>query len=214
MTWQQRARLRFALARLAWRYLDDGDSWRALPHDVPMTWYGSGNLVDDFRAYLQGPSRVAVTSPEQIGAWLRTCEYVRDPVLFGRDDYWQHPAGFEELRRGDCEDHALWAWRKLVELGYDAELIAGQSPWIRPDHDGFHAWVTYTENGTRFLFEAAAKSEPQMIRPLSDAGSEYHPHASVDGHLQRRLYAGYVRWLRAELDRRRAARKARRNVAT
>src|SRR5690348_3236184 len=46
------------------------------------------------------------------------CEYVRDPVH--ERDFWQHPKTFEQLRKGDCEDHALWAWRKLTELGISA----------------------------------------------------------------------------------------------
>jgi hypothetical protein len=46
-------------------------------------------------------------------------------VLFGEADFWQHPSTFERLRTGDCEDFAVWAWRKLIELGYDVDLVAG-----------------------------------------------------------------------------------------
>ena len=213
MKWHRKDRFRLLLPaiRLAWRYLDDGDSWRAHPGDVPMAWFGSGNLADDFQFYLDGPTRVTVHSVGDIEEWLRGCVYERDAVLFDRPDYWQHPAGFEELRRGDCEDHALWAWRKLLELGREAELVVGRSPW--GTEGGFHVWVVYVDGGTRYLLEPARKGTDSMSRPLSEAAVEYHPHMSVDHRLRRHLYAGYIGWLQAERERRRQAR-ASRDVAT
>jgi hypothetical protein len=209
----ERVRLMLPAARLAWRYLDDGDAWRSVPHDVPLTLYGSGNLVDDFRFYLEGPSRISVKSTDEICRWLRKCQYQTDAALFGRDDYWQHPGGFEALRRGDCEDHALWAWRKLVELGHKTELVIGRSRWVEATHDGLHAWVVYTEKGNRFLFEAAAKSRREMIKPLVEVSGQYKPYASVDQNLQRHLYAGFVGWIKVELERRRARKKVFKSIA-
>jgi hypothetical protein len=132
-------------------------------------------------------------------------------VLFGRSDYWQHPTGFETLRRGDCEDHALWAWRKLIELGHKTELVIGRSRLDDVADESPHAWVIYAENGNRFLFEATEKSRQRMIRPFADVSSQYSPYASVDQDLQRHLYAGFIGWLQAERQRRRA-RKAERNA--
>ncbi len=47
-------------------------------------------------------------------------------------------SGFRGKRRGDCKDHALWAWRKLNELGIAAELVCGQS---RADEEYFPVLV-------------------------------------------------------------------------
>src|SRR5205085_1473130 len=68
-----------------------------------------------FAWYFEGQSAVTVGSVDDVCEWLLECEYVHDPELFHEPDFWQHPRTFERLRKGDCEDHALWAWRKLVE---------------------------------------------------------------------------------------------------
>lgn len=206
-----RIRLMLPATRLAYRYVADGDAWRSLPHDVPLTLYGSGNLVDDFQFYLQGSSCISVKSIDEVCHWLRKCQYQHDSVLFGRNDFWQHPTGFENLRRGDCEDHALWAWRKLIELGHKTELVIGRSRQHDATDEVPHAWVIYAENGNRFLFEATEKSRQRMIRPLGDVSAQYSPYASVDQDLQRHLYAGFIGWLKAKRERRRA-RKAEKSV--
>ena len=209
-----RLRLAWPALRLGWHYVEDRDSWRSLPHDVPMLVYGEGNLADDFRWYVQGPSRVSVTSVADICEWLRTCEYVRDPTLFGRADYWQHPTGFEELRRGDCEDHALWAWRKLIELGYHTELLVGRCHSHDSENDSFHAWVVYREGQSRYLLETVTKTDDPMCVLLDRVSQQYHPHASVDHHFQRHLYAGFFAWYEALLQRRREAKEASKRVAS
>ena len=211
MSWFRLDRLRLVLPaiRLAWQYVDDRDAWQSLPHQVPMEMYGEGNLAEDFRCYLEGPSRVDVRSLRGLCAWLRRCKYASDMRLFGRRDYWQYPAGFEELRRGDCEDHALWAWRKLIELGHEAELMVGRQAANHADDagEGWHAWVVFSVSGERFLLEATSKSRAEIIRPLHEATSQYTPHASVDHRLQRHLYAGYLGWLQSERERRSATTK-------
>jgi hypothetical protein len=133
-----------------------------------------------------------VSSIEDICTWLLECEYAHDEVLFNEPDYWQHPRTFEHLRKGDCEDHALWAWRKLVELGYEAELIAGD--W-QPVGDtlGGHVWVRFSKGGQEFILETVGRSQERMIRSLSDAKSEYIPHAGIDQKFQRYAYCGYMR---------------------
>jgi hypothetical protein len=209
-----RIRLALPAFRLAWTYLDDGDAWRRLPHDVPLALYGPGNLTDDFSFYLEGPSSVSVGSIREVCYWLRKCEYHCDSVLFGRSDYWQHPTGFETLRRGDCEDHALWAWRKLIELGRKAELVVGEWREGEATDNDMHAWVVYTENDSRFLFETATKSRKKMIRPLAEASHQYWPHASIDQNLQRHLYAGFIRWLQSERERRKSRRNGTKDKAS
>lgn len=209
-----RIRLALPAFRLAWPYVQDGDAWRSLPHDVPLAMYGPGNLADDFSFYLEGPSNVSIRSIRELCYWLRKCEYHSDSVLFGRSDYWQHPTGFETLRRGDCEDHALWAWRKLIELGHQTELVVGECQFGAESEDNIHAWVVYSKNGSRYLFESAAKSKKEMIRPLADASPQYCPHVSIDQNLQRHLYAGFIGWLLRESERRKSRRNGRKEIAT
>ena len=92
---------------------------------VPASAFGPGSQRP-FAEYFEGESRVPVGSIDGIVAWLQTCEYVTDLELFHQPDVWLHPGAFERLRRGDCEDFALWAWRKLAEIGIDAEFCVGR----------------------------------------------------------------------------------------
>jgi hypothetical protein len=119
--------------RLILRVLPHEDPWTRLQYRVPVHRYGLG-AKHDFAWYFEGDSGVSAENIGDVCDWLLSCEYVRDPELFHEADFWQHPRTFEQLRRGDCEDHALWAWRKLVELGYDADLVSGrQLPWDPDD---------------------------------------------------------------------------------
>jgi hypothetical protein len=116
---------------------------------VHPTQFGAGSRRP-FADYLNGESRVTVQSVADICRWLQQCEYVRDADLFNQKDVWQHPGEFEARQKGDCEDHALWAWRKLKELNISAEFVVGRLEWgDEAIGAGAHAWVTYVENGRR-----------------------------------------------------------------
>lgn len=79
-----------------------------------------------------------------------------------------HPTDFEQKRAGDCEDHALWAWRVLHELGHDVRLMLGQQ-----GREG-HAWVQlYDEASSRIMETTAKYSVP------SDIASQYVPRYSL-----------------------------------
>ena len=82
---------------------------------ISTTAFGPGSRCD-FAHYFEGESHVPVASIDDIVRWLTSCEYDTDIALFHEQDVWQHPADFEQLRRGDCEDFALWAWGKLAEI--------------------------------------------------------------------------------------------------
>jgi len=90
---------------------------------APESWYRATavrrGIPSRLPVVLRGQSTVCVNDIAAICEWLADCEYVRDPVH--ERDFWQHPKTFEQLRKGDCEDHALWAWRKLTELGIPAD---------------------------------------------------------------------------------------------
>lgn len=143
---------------------------------VHHTEFGAGSRRP-FAEYLNGASRVQVQSIDDISRWLQQCQYVRDAELFGQRDVWQHPGEFETRRQGDCEDHALWAWRKLGELNVPAEFVVGRVQWGEVG-DGVHAWVAYEENGRSYILESTHKK--QIIYPLETIQTRYHPWFSVD----------------------------------
>jgi hypothetical protein len=184
--------------RVFLRVLPPQDPWRRLEYRVAVRHYGWG-ARHDFDWYFEGESGVEVSSIDAIRDWLVECEYVQDPELFHEPDFWQHPRTFERLRRGDCEDHAIWAWRKLVELGYDADLVSGRClPW-QPgvaDRERSHVWVVFRRDGEAYLFEAAAKSKHRMVRPLAEAAAEYRPEFGVDRARQRFAFNGFFHTLR------------------
>ena len=82
--------------------------------------------------------------------FLANCEYVSDEEQFGEREYWQPPEQFEENKKGDCEDFALWAWRQLLHMNYNARFVTGISGRYREGH----AWVTFEKDGRYFLLEA------------------------------------------------------------
>lgn len=149
--------------------------------DLPAQTFGSGSRKD-FGWYFEGQSQVTVSSIDEICAWLRECEYIHDQVLFMQQDFWQHPITFEQIRRGDCEDHALWAWRKMKELGISAEFIVGEVQDV-----GYHAWVVFKHQDHRYLLESTQKSG-KMIYPLRRTKQIYRPDVGIDHGLKTYRY--------------------------
>jgi hypothetical protein len=143
---------------------------------VHHTEFGAGSRRP-FAHYLNGESRVQVRSIDDICRWLQQCEYVSDTDQFNQRDVWQHPGEFETRKKGDCEDHALWAWRKLKELNIPAEFVVGRAEWGETS-TGMHAWVSYQENGRTYIMETTHKK--QIVYPLETIQSRYHPWFSVD----------------------------------
>jgi len=157
---------------------------------VPARLFGPGS-EQPFARYFEGESRVPVESIDDIVAWLQSCEYVTDLEQFNQRDFWQHPGVFEQRRRGDCEDFALWAWRKLAEVGVDAEFCVGRVICAgEPQVDRQHAWVVYRVEGIAFLFEPAARTPSRMIRLLDEAMDEYVPHFAVNHRFDTSAFAG------------------------
>lgn len=164
------------------------DPWTRTPFAVALHEYGQG-AHRDFDWYFTGTSRVPTPSWEAMQAWLLTCQYRRDAEVFSEADYWQHPCAFEVLKEGDCEDFALWTWRKLAELGKDVEFVVGWQ--AAPGEDPTpHAWVLWHESSTSYLVDPVAGRPCLMRRSLPAVRNAYLPEASVDAQLQRYLYAG------------------------
>ena len=195
------------MRRLLFRHVPVGDPWEPVTSLlVTPQIFGPGSFRM-FRWYFEGQSAVQARTVDDVCRWLSECQYLSDHELFNETDFWQHPRTFENLRKGDCEDHALWAWRKLVELGHQAELFVGQ--WFEgggEEHDR-HAWVVFEESGERFVLEAVIKDETAMIRRLPDVCAEYAPHFSVDATFTMRSHAGYLLYLK-ERERRRGEQAA------
>ena len=178
------------LMQFAARLVGRESPWEPVTMRVPASVFGPGSR-QSFDKYFEGESCVRVGTIDDIVAWLQTCEYVTDLELFREPDVWQHPAIFEKRKRGDCEDFALWAWRKLSELGIDADFCVGRVICAdRPEIDRQHAWVVYRVDGTAFLFEPAARTAASMIRPLAEAMDEYVPHFAVNQRFDTYAFVG------------------------
>lgn len=162
---------------------------RAAP--IPYRRFGKGSL-SDFGWYLDRESFVEVRSFRDICNWLMGCNYVNDQDLFNHSDLWQHPVDFEATRQGDCEDHSLWAWRKLHELGIGAEFVVGK---IAKQNGGWgdHTWIVLRDGSTTQVIETTAKNVDQFFVGVSKARRMYHPVYSVDTNLRSYVYAEKAR---------------------
>jgi len=176
------------LYRLLLRTISVPDPWERLELESPLAAYGSGARLD-FWKYLEGDSTVTVTSLDDVCSWLLGCTYQHDDVLFHEPDFWQHPSTFERLRCGDCEDFAIWAWRKLIELEVDADLVTGYC-LDNGELAGRHVWILIRDENGASLFEPVAKARERMVRPFSEVRDRYLPEFGVDRHAQRFTFAG------------------------
>lgn len=160
------------------------DPWDRIHLPCPPRSFGSGS-TRSFADYFHGASQVTTRTLEDVCAWLRSCQCRSDHEIFQKDDVWQHPLAFEQVRVGDCEDHALWAWRKLAEIRIPARFTAGR--WGQTPH----AWILLDLHDGVRLLETTAKG-PFMIHPLNPAvRSTYCPALSIDHSLHTYVHAGY-----------------------
>ncbi len=100
-------------------------------------------------SFLSQPLKVVCRDLEEIRAFLSTCRYVSDREQFGVRDYWMRPEDFERVRRGDCDDFALWTWRQLLGLGYSARFVTGSAG----RYGTGHAWVNFRADNQVFIVE-------------------------------------------------------------
>jgi hypothetical protein len=123
---------------------------------------------------------VPIHSLAELCSWLQSCQYVSDRALVAAEDHWQHPVDFEQTRRGDCEDHALWAWRKSQELGLPATLVLGEIDSLR------HVWVTLLNEDQLWVLETTRK-HGSMLEPAEHAEA-FRPCYGVDTELRTYAY--------------------------
>lgn len=111
----------------------------------------------------------------EIEAFLGKCQYLSDRKTRSQLVFWEPPDEFEKRRTGDCEDHAIWAWRQLDDLGYKTRFVLGR-------YNRWHAWVHIFINGRVYLLEATQKHKwfpnvllSQIHRDLQKVKSWYRP---------------------------------------
>lgn len=146
--------------------------------------------------YVSQPLTIKCKTMGEIRTFLMGCKYISDQELFGKRDYWQPPEDFERRKKGDCEDFALWTWRQLLDMGYDARFIGGFSGRYG---DG-HAWVEYLQDGKCFLLEPLYCKIGYTMPRLSTLGYEPRISVSWDGktlrHFSHKKPPSLVGWWR------------------
>ena len=195
------------LINLVLRFIPAGDPWERFAQRVPLSLYGSGSLRD-FGWYLEGESRVAVASIEEIHHWLPAASTWTTRSLFHENDFWQHPRTFEHLPAAIARITRL-GLRKLVELGVDR--ISCRSAAFRTgvsEAGSGHVWVVFTRGEETMVFETVAKTKEGMLRPLREVRDQYRPEVAVNGVRKRFAYRGYLLTLKEQRDRGRAFRAA------
>jgi hypothetical protein len=100
--------------------------------------------------YFNKPLKTKPQTLAQIEAFLCKCRYLSDQKTRSQSDFWEPPDEFEKRKTGDCEDHAIWAWRHLDGLGYKTRFVLGNC-------GRWHAWVHIFINGRVYLLEATQK---------------------------------------------------------
>lgn len=188
--------VRRSIRRLLMRIIPVDDPWERIDIKVQATAFGSGSRRD-FGWYFEGESTVKVESFDDIHRWLRDCRYARDREVFVEGDFWQHPCTFERLRQGDCEDFALWAWRKLLELGYEAFFVVGRhgtDPMTDLPLARFiaHAWIVFRRNGATYVYEPTMRDREQAVQLLDMVRHHYVPELGVGRERRPFAYAGYL----------------------
>jgi hypothetical protein len=123
--------------------------------------------------YFSQPLTIRCERVADVRRFLSRCKYVSDKEQFDRDDYWQPPEQFERSKQGDCDDFALWTWRELLDLGYEARFVLGRAG----RYGEGHAWVQFSENGKDFLVEPQYWPVGESMPRLS--GVRYCPRWSV-----------------------------------
>ena len=124
--------------------------------------------------YISQPLTVKCNTIREVREFLTGCKYVSDKELFGKNDYWQPPEEFEKRKKGDCEDFALWTWRQLLNMGYDARFVGGSCGRFGEGH----GWVEYFEGGKCFLVESllchVGESMPRLSAIRYEPGCPLH----------------------------------------
>ena len=149
-------------------------AWMRWAESVPAEAFGDG-AGEGFDRFVEFDSIVPMTSLSQAEEWLRGCTFEEDA------DGWMHPADFEAWRHGNVVDHSLWAWRRLVQAGFETELVVGQRFGVP------HVWVMVKVDGERRIFETLM-AESSMLVDAFTGPVEYRPSIGIDHELHTYRY--------------------------
>ena len=140
-------------------------------------------------AYFTQPLTVRCWNLYRMAQFLSTCRYVSDSEQFGIADYWMPPEDFEKSRAGDCDCAAIWTWRQLVEMGYEARYVVGTAG----SNNGGHAWVHLklgeewhlvepmaARGGLRFPAIYTFRHKPRISAAWDGERVRYFEHQEVD----------------------------------
>jgi len=126
-----------------------------------------------FGRYFSHPLTVNCKDLDEVRQFLARCRAVSDKEQFGREEYFQPPDQFEQTRRGDCDDFALWTWRQLFDLGYETRFVVGTFG-IVPEG---HAWVAFRRDSDWYLVEPGFRFLASWFPRLTT--TRYEPKFSV-----------------------------------
>ena len=164
------------------------DPWERLDVGIPPRYFGEA--APDWTAVLRAPTSVSVTSLADVLAFLNGCRATAAPPA-DVPPTWPPLEAFEAHQAGNCTGHALWAWRRLVDLGFAPTLVVGRTrPFTRSA--GRHAWVLFASEGTEYLLEAVAKTDEQLLRPLAMVRENYRPEVGVTAEGRTVGFAGLL----------------------
>lgn len=151
--------------------------------------------------YVSHSLTVKCETMRDVRRFLVGCQSVSDEEQFGKRDYWQPPEDFEKTKKGDCDDFALWTWRELTGMGYDARFVCG--PHGR--YGTGHAWVEYFQDGKCFLVEpqlgkigdsmprlSTLRYSPKLSVSWDGKELKYYAHKDPDSQLSLRVLAPLV----------------------
>lgn len=124
--------------------------------------------------YVSQPLAVRCSDLEDIRKFIIGCKYVTDQEQFGKNDYWLPPEQFEVLKKGDCEDFALWVWRQLMAIGYKTRIVFGRSG----RYGEGHSWVMFQKDGKHYLLEPLECWFGKKFPRLSTV--RYRPEFSIE----------------------------------
>lgn len=148
--------------RLSW----NGQTVPATPFDLKLI--GSGFYAIQHEA--DGKERRTI---QEIFNEAATFQYSRDP----EGDVWQDPSVTEKLRRGDCEDMAVWVYRELKRSGYDdVRIMVGK---FELSDKRFHTWVVCRLEGADVIVDPALQRGVWLRAEISP--DLYLPAYSFDG---------------------------------
>lgn len=188
------------LLRLYIRVTRIDDPWKRgtdhLGWGTPLHVFGS--RARDFNSYFEGESGVPAATLHNVRHWLAGCEHESDPLLSHTPDFrWRHPSTFEQLRRGDCADFALWgvaqARRTRLRRGSGHRPIRPHRPERQspPCLDSLSS-----RGGVEYLYDPASREPVQALLPLDAVKSEYIPTFGVGPDRKPFDFDGYLYFMK------------------